>query len=249
MKAAEFFGQLAQPFTGEAVFDALADVVFFIKDAHGEYVVVNDTLVFRCGLERKSQLLGRRADQVFPPPLGLTYRMQDEQVLKSGNAIVNQLELHFYPLGRQGWCLTNKFPLRNRHNRVVGLAGVSRDLQAPNERGQDYSQVGRVISQIQKRYAEPLRVKDLAASAQLSEYQLEQRVKKIFELTVGQIIQKTRMDTAVVRLRETGDSIASVAMGCGYSDQSAFTRQFRKSTGFSPSQYRHSFKEHGHTRS
>ena len=249
MKAAEFFGQLAQPFTGEAVFDALADAVFFIKDAHGEYVVVNDTLVLRCGLERKSQLLGRRADQVFPPPLGLTYRMQDEQVLKSGNAIVNQLELHFYPLGRQGWCLTNKFPLRNRHNRIVGLAGVSRDLQAPNERGQDYSQVGRVISQIQKRYAEPLRVKDLAASAQLSEYQLEQRVKKIFELTVGQIIQKTRMDTAVVRLRETGDSIASVAMGCGYSDQSAFTRQFRKSTGFSPSEYRHSFKEHGHTRS
>ena len=41
---AELFAQLADPFTGEALFDCFADIVFFIKNARGEYVVVNQTM-------------------------------------------------------------------------------------------------------------------------------------------------------------------------------------------------------------
>ena len=37
----------------EALFDSLADVVFFIKDIEGRYVVVNETLLKRCGLADK----------------------------------------------------------------------------------------------------------------------------------------------------------------------------------------------------
>ena len=67
---------------------------------------------------------------------------------------------------------------------------------------------------------------------------MEQRIKKLFQLTVGQLIQKTRMEAAIRQLRETTDPIASVAFDCGYSDQSAFTRQFRQTVGLSPSAYR-----------
>src|ERR1700674_4169537 len=93
---ANFFSQLARPFTGEELFDCLGDLVFFIKNIRGEYVVVNQTLVERCGRRDKNELIGRRADEIFPPPLGQSYRAQDERVLKSGGAIRNQLELHFY---------------------------------------------------------------------------------------------------------------------------------------------------------
>src|SRR5215471_4439003 len=153
----EFFSQLAGPFTGEALFDCLQDAVFFVKNSRGEYVVVNQTLVERCGVRAKRSLLGRRADEVFPPPLGLSYREQDEKVLKSGEAILNQLELHFYPSGGRGWCVTNKLPLRNREGRVIGLVGISKDVQTANDRSEDYSHVAEVIQQIQTRYGEPLR--------------------------------------------------------------------------------------------
>jgi AraC-like DNA-binding protein len=46
------------------------------------------------------------------------------------------------------------------------------------------------------------------------------------------------MEAAVQRLRDTRDPIAAIALDCGYSDQSAFTRQFRQTVGISPSQYR-----------
>ncbi|HKI69738.1 MAG TPA: PAS domain-containing protein, partial [Verrucomicrobiae bacterium] len=102
----ELFAQLAELFTGEALFDCLPNVVFFMKNARGEYVLVNQTLVTRCGCHEKRELIGRRADEVFPSPLGENYRSQDEQVLQRGMSILNQLELHFFPSGGRGWCLT-----------------------------------------------------------------------------------------------------------------------------------------------
>ena len=241
--SADFFSQLAKPFTGEALFDCLGDLVFFMKNIRGEYVVVNQTLVERCGLRDKNELIGRRADEIFPPPLGWNYRAQDERVLKNGGAIRNQLELHFYPSGARGWCLTNKLPLYDRAGRVAGLVGISKDLQAANERGEDYSRVAGIVQHIQTNFGEPLRVRELAARAGFSTYQFEQRVRKIFQITAGQLIQKVRMEHAVRQLRDTDDAIATIALDCGYSDQSAFTRQFRQAVGLSPSEYRRTFRQ------
>ena len=234
----ELFSQLAEPFTGEALFDCLPDLVFFVKNRRSEYVVVNQTLVERCGRAAKRELIGRRADELFPAPLGDSYRAQDESVLRGGEAVLNQLELHFYVSGGRGWCLTNKLPLRDTRNQVIGLVGISKDLRAANERGEDYSAVAKVVQHIQKNPGDSLRVSALAERAGLSTYQFEQRIRKLFQLTAGQLIQKTRMEAAVRRLRETNDPIATVALDCGYSDQSAFTRQFRQTVGLSPSEYR-----------
>jgi len=233
-----FFAQLAQPFSGEALFDCLPDLVFFIKNDQCEYVVVNQTLVVRSGSRNKAALLGKRADEIFPAPLGETYRAQDESVLRNGTSILNRLELHFYASGGRGWCLTNKLPLHNAAGKVIGLVGISKDLQGGTERGEDYSAIARAVQQIQKNFGTPLRVTDLATEAGLSAYQFEQRIRKLFQLTPSQLIQKTRMEAAVKRLRETNDPIATIALDCGYSDQSAFTRQFRQTVGLTPSEYR-----------
>jgi AraC-like DNA-binding protein len=183
-------------------------------------------------------LIGRRADELFPAPLGDSYRAQDEGVLRQGVAVINQLELHFYASGSRGWCLTNKLPLRDRQGRVIGLVGISKDLRATNERGEDYSAVAKVVEHIRMNPGDRLRVPALAGRAGLSPYQFEQRIRRVFQLTAGQLIQKTRMEAAVRRLRETNDPIATVALDCGYSDQSAFTRQFRQTVGLSPTRYR-----------
>ena len=234
----DLFADLTEPFTGEALFDCLRDLVFFIKNSRGEYVVVNQTLVERCGKRSKGDLIGRRVEELFPLPLGRSYRAQDEQVLRSGVPIRNQLELHVYPAGGKGWCVTNKLPLRGRDGRIAGLFGFSRDLQTANERSEDFSQVAKAVRRIQTQYGEPLAVADLARRAGLSEYQFEQRMRRIFQITAGQLIQKVRLEAAMRRLGEGGDPIAAVALECGYADQSAFSRKFRRTVGLSPSEYR-----------
>ena len=234
----DFFSRLAEPFTGEELFDRLSDLVFFVKNARGEYVLVNQTLVERCGRREKRELIGRRADELFPAPLGGSYRAQDESVLRQGTTILDQLELHLYASHRRGWCLTTKLPLRDRQRQVIGLMGVSKDLQSANERGEDYAAVAKAVSHLQENFAEPLRVEGLARLAGLSVYQFERRIRGIFHLTAGQLIQKTRMEAALRKLRETNEPISRVAQDCGYADQSAFTRKFRQTVGVSPSLYR-----------
>jgi len=234
----ELFAQLAEPFTGEALFDCLAEVVFFIKNRRGEYVVVNQTLVERCGCREKDELLGRRVDELFPAPLGERFRAQDEGILRNGRPVLNQLELHFYTSRRPGWCLTNKLPLLNRQRGVIGLVGISKDLHSVAAGGADYAAIAEVVRYIQENYGQPLRVTDLARRARISSYQLEERIRKTFQITAGQLIQKTRMEAALRRLRESNDPVATVALKCGYSDQSSFTRRFRQSIGISPSAYR-----------
>lgn len=240
---AEVFSKLAEPFVGEELFDQLPDLVFFVKNLRGEYVVVNQTLVDRCGHQEKSTILGRRADELFPPPLGESYRAQDECVLRNGKKITDQLELHFYALRGRGWCLSSKFPLMDRKGGVIGLVGISKDLQSANDHGADYPAVAKAVNHMRQHLDQPLRVKELATIAGLSPYQFDQRMFRIFHLTVSQLLQKLRMEAALEKLRNSDDAISQISLDCGYSDQSAFTRKFRQTTGVSPSAFRTSSRQ------
>ncbi|MBS0266072.1 MAG: AraC family transcriptional regulator [Planctomycetes bacterium] len=235
---AEFLSQIVPPLTGEELFDHLADVVYFIKDAQGAYLVVNQTLVTRCGVADKQALLGRTPVEVLRPPLGQQFAEQDQHVLRTGTPLIGQLELHIHPTGHVGWCLTTKLPLRNRHKRVIGLVGVSQDLRLPDVQTAEYRQVAAAIEFAEKQIDAPPSVSQLASLARMSRYQLDRRMRLIFGLTTGQWLVKIRLDAAQRLLRDTDLSIAAIAQEAGYGDQSAFTRQFRQATGLPPGEYR-----------
>lgn len=229
------FEQLAEPFTGEALFDALTDLVFFLKDEQGRYALVNHTLALRCGVADKRDLLGKTAADLFPAPLGENYLAQDLSIVATGQPLLNELELHAYPTGEQGWCITTKLPLRSRDDRCIGLVGISRDLHAPTE---EYRDVAEALRKAQARLETPMTIEDLAHIAGLSVFQFDNRIKEVFHVSASQLLLKFRMDRATQRLRDTQTSIAQIALECGYADQSAFTRQFHRTVGLTPGQFR-----------
>ncbi|MEM1205829.1 MAG: AraC family transcriptional regulator [Acidobacteriota bacterium] len=229
---------LAEPFTAEALFDQLPETVFFIKDAEGRYLCVNETLVARSGRRSKSQLLGRTPSEIFGETLGRGYEAQDREVLRLGRRLIGRLELHVYRARRMGWCLTHKLPLRGAEGQVVGLVGVSRDLAAPDLKDWDLGQIAATLDAAKARLEAPPSVREMASSASLSVYQLDRRMKRLFGLSTGQWLLKLRVEHACERLVETRLPIAQVALDCGYADQSAFARQFRRTTGHTPSEFR-----------
>src|SRR5689334_2506038 len=111
--AASLAGMLSHFALLEPVFDAMPDIVFFVKDAQARYALVNRTLVSRCGFKEKEALLGKTAEDVFPSRFGRIYTAQDQAVIHVGNQMLDQLELHLYPGRQPGWCLTCKQPLRD----------------------------------------------------------------------------------------------------------------------------------------
>jgi AraC-like DNA-binding protein len=220
----------------ERLFDVLPDVVFFVKNRAGCYTHVNRTLMRRLGLRRRTEVIGRHAAALFPEPLGTRYAAQDMQVLAADRSIENHLEVHLFPDRAPGWCLTCKYPL-HRRDEVIGVVGISRDLGRPDERHPIYDRLMRVVEYLEAHYPETVHVETLAALADVSVAQLERHCQRVFQLNPGQMLTKLRIDAAMRLLREQG-SIAAVGQACGYSDQSAFTRQFRKLTGLTPGQYR-----------
>ena len=222
----------------DRLFDGVPDIVFFVKDAKGRYMAVNDTLSSRCGLAGKEQAIGRTAGDLFPAPLGDAFGLQDAEILRDGTTIRDHLELHLYPGGRRGWCLTYKEPVIGKNGVVVGICGISRDLHAPETRDGDFAAMSGAIDHIHKHFDEPLRLPALAEMAGLSVYQFDQRIRSLFHVTAGQYIVKVRIDAACKRLTTTDEAIAQIALSCGYSDQSAFSRQFKQAVGISPLAYR-----------
>jgi AraC-like DNA-binding protein len=67
---------------------------------------------------------------------------------------------------------------------------------------------------------------------------LARLLKRLFGLTPRQFIAKTRIAAASRLLRESDQSVADIALACGYYDHSAFTRAFRTITGMTPRQFR-----------
>lgn len=225
----------------ERLFDDLPNVVFFIKDCAGRYLSVNRTLVERCGFADKAEVLGKRPSELFPAPLAARYERQDERVVQSGKAVLDQLELHFYPSRRRGWCLTNKYPIRDEKTGVVAaIAGLSRDVEssARGAESRGFPELARALDALQERIANPPGVEELAAICDLPATKFARRVQRVFGLTPRQLALKVRLDEALHLLATTDASLADIALRTGFCDQSAFTRHFRRLAGLPPGAFR-----------
>ena len=219
----------------ETLFDALPDVVFFVKDATGRYTHANLTLVRRLGLRRREEVIGRGVTELFPAAMGGSYASQDRRVL-GGEVIENQLEVHIFANRAPGWCLTCKRPLHEAGD-IRGVIGISRDLGQPDGRHPTYLRLRRVVEHLQERYAEGVRVATLAELAELSVAQLERHFRRVFQLTPQQVLTKLRIEAAM-RMLQGDDSVAAIGQACGFADQSSFARQFKATVGMSPRDYR-----------
>jgi len=229
---------LGQPFPGIELFDRIADTVFFIKDHEARYVTVNETLARRCGFADSGALIGRRPSEVFAAPLGERFEAQDLKVIAEGLSVRAKMELHLYPGGDEGWCLTWKEPLIDARGVIRGLIGISRDAPALSGPAPVSAALSATLAYIDDHLGEPLRIPEVAARAGLSPFQFDQRIRALFGLSAGQYLSRMRIDRACDRLKHTDAPLSELALECGYADQAAFTRQFHKSVGLTPGAYR-----------
>jgi len=217
------------------LFDACPNIVFFIKDQASRYTHVNLTLVQRLGKHKREDIIGKTTAEVFPQQMGARYLAQDQCTL-NGETIENLLELQLYANRTEGWCLTFKRPVR-QNGEIVGLIGISRDLGAPDRNNSSYARLQRAVEHMQGHYNTSLRISTLAAIAEVSVAQLERLFKHVFQITPQQMLTKLRIEEAM-RLLQSKASIAEIGQACGFSDQSAFARQFKACVGIPPRDYR-----------
>jgi PAS domain S-box-containing protein len=224
-----------EPAELEALFDAVPDVLFFVKDQQGRYTHVNITMVRRLGLKCRGELIGKRVNEVYPSGLSAAYAQQDARVL-AGEIIDNLLEVHIFPNRAPGWGLTCKRPWRV-DGEIRGVIGITRDLGRSDGPESQYEGLRLALAHLNAHYAENVRMQTLLDITGFSQSKLERAFRKVFQLSPQQVLTRLRMQIAMHRLAGA-ESVASIGQACGFSDQSAFTRQFKLATGMVPRDYR-----------
>ncbi|MFK7768946.1 MAG: helix-turn-helix domain-containing protein [Mariniblastus sp.] len=221
----------------EKVFDSLTDVVFCVKDLGGVYVSVNQAFVDRVNGNDKSDLIGSTASDTFPQPLAAAFEEQDKIVFETGREIQNQLERITNSDGSMGWYLASKFPIVE-NDAVVGLVGLSQDLNWPSDSHLELANLKTIVEHIQQNLDQPLRTEQLASRISLSTLQLDRRMKRVFRLSTKKFIMKCRLEKASRQLELSDMSVSDIALACGFTDQSALTKQFRAATSDTPASWR-----------
>lgn len=103
-----------------------------------------------------------------------------------------------------------------------------------------------IVSQVQRemeqRFREPFTLEALAVKYHISPSHLAHSFKAITGFAPMEYLAACRLDAAKDRLSTTGLSIQQIVDQCGYTDDSNFSRTFRRSTGLTPTAFRKKYR-------
>jgi AraC-like DNA-binding protein len=98
--------------------------------------------------------------------------------------------------------------------------------------------LGAAIRYMEEHLSEEISRDDAAKVACLSPTHFSRVIKQTFGQSFTDLLAKMRIDKAREMLYLTEKSIIQISLDCGFSDQSYFTKVFKKHTGQTPGEYR-----------
>ena len=221
-----------------ALFSALGDVYFFMKDSEGRFIGANDLQLEKLGLKSEDELIGKTDFDFFPSYMIAHYAKDDAAVMDSGEPILRRVELVADPDGSVSWHITSKFPLYDTLGNCVGIIGCMRDFDRSDNAWQPYRRMNAVVDYINLHYAEPIEMAQLAQVASLSISQFERRFRIVFEQTPSRFLIRYRLTHASQILMRSDNTVSQIAQEVGFYDHSHFTREFQKLFSMAPGSYR-----------
>ncbi len=222
---------------GDVLFETLPDVQFFVKDASGRYVKVNQSLKDNYLMADDLEIIGKTDHEIFPHYLADNYVRDDKQVF-DGASIQNRIELVGRYDGSASWSITTKTPLCTSKGQIIGLAGITRDLEKTSSSVLPYQRLDAVTRYIEENYHSEVTLETLAKLAKLSIRSLQRKFRSVFRITPSEYLLRVRIIKASKMLATTSTPIASIAAATGFSDQSHLTRRFVSAVGETPRSFR-----------
>ena len=168
----------------------------------------------------------------FEPPAGKAMRERLAQLLSSEAR------------GRLGAALDILCTLADAPGQPLASPSAFNEANA-GPSGHEPERINRVLSVIDARFAEPLRLSELCEAANLSERTLTRYFVQHIGESVGRYIARVRIGHACRMLVDTSLPIAVIAARSGFANVANFNRQFRAAKQTTPAEYRRRFAAAG----
>ncbi len=240
-----FLCSIAEDSHFHTLFEHLPRVAFFAKDAKGRIMRANRTFRERLGLEREEDIVGLTDYELFPEGLAENFRRDDLEVMRSGRAKIDLVELFLNRQGLVDWFVTNKLPVFDRQGKAIGVMGTVQPYELQRRVIQPWPEIEKAVAHIREHFREPIRMADLARQVGLSVRHFDRRFKQALSIGPKSFLIKTRIQSACEALRRTGVNMGELASELGFSDQSSFTLLFRREMGMTPLKYRKRYRAGG----
>jgi len=112
--------------------------------------------------------------------------------------------------------------------------------QAYDERGN--KRMADIYTYIRENYFKPISLEKISKIARMSPFTFSRFFKKNCGAGFVEYLNRVRTNKACYLLRETDYQVHDIAVECGFASISNFNKQFRKTEGISPRDYRAQFK-------
>ncbi len=118
------------------------------------------------------------------------------------------------------------------------LAGVTR--QTSHSENGNAKWLSRARDFVHDRFQESISLAEVAEFAEVHPVSLARAFRKTYHCTVGDYVRRLRIESACQKLSSSDASLVEIALSSGFSEQSHFSRTFKRLTGLTPSEYRSS---------
>ena len=109
----------------------------------------------------------------------------------------------------------------------------------PNLANLDYvDRINKAVDYVTQNLAEPLRLEDVAQAACFSPFHFHRIFRALMGETLASFVKRVRLERSVYLMsHRAGASLTEIALSCGFSSSSDFSRSFRAHYGVSPRQF------------
>lgn len=110
----------------QALLDHIPDAIYF-KDVGSRFVRVGRHTHLR-GITSPEQAIGKTDFDFFTEEHAREAYEDEQQIISTGQPMVDKVEKETFPDGTEGWVLTTKVPIFDATGQTMGIVGVSHDI-------------------------------------------------------------------------------------------------------------------------
>jgi diguanylate cyclase (GGDEF)-like protein/PAS domain S-box-containing protein len=139
----------------------IPDGVYF-KDRESRFVLISQSLALRFALSDPAEAIGKTDFDMFSPEHARQAFDDEQEIIRTGQPVVEKEEKETWPDGKETWVLTTKLPLTDDDGIVIGTMGISRDITDRKRAERELHEYRvRLEELVAKRTAELLRANEL----------------------------------------------------------------------------------------